>query len=499
MKIRFLLLRLLAVAFTLSPRSSWAINLLVYNTNDSGSGTLRQAVSDNKNLGGGNTIVFSNVVTGTITLTTGELLISNNVTILGPGANVLAVNGNAASRVFNITNSTVTITGLTITNGFADSSGGGISSYSSTLTLSNCTITGNMVNSGAGGILNQNSALTVNNCTISGNSTTSGGGGIENDGFNGGGANVTVIASTLSGNSASTGGGIANGGYNFGFATVTIIASTLSSNSAANGGGIFNSAVSSSSATLTVSNCTLSGNSASADGGGIYNSGFNFFGTANVTIIASTLSGNSAPTGGGIFSSSGTSAGATLEIGDTILKAGASGANIFNSGTSAIVTSDGYNLSSDNGGGFLTAAGDQINTDPMLRPLRDNGGPTPTMALLPGSPAIDTGKSFGLTTDQRGAPRPFDFPGIANASGGDGSDIGALELGRPTLNIQKVSTNAVLSWQSYYGDFTLQSVTNVIASNSWATVAGTPVVVANQNVLTNGPISGNNFYRLQGN
>ena len=57
----------------------------------------------------------------------------------------------------------------------------------------------------------------------------------------------------------------------------------------------------------------------------------------------------------------------------------------------------------------------------------------------------------------------------------------------------------VISWQSYYGDFTLQSVTNVAASNSWANVAGTPVVVASQYVLTNNPISGNKFYRLKGN
>jgi hypothetical protein len=106
---------------------------------------------------------------------------------------------------------------------------------------------------------------------------------------------------------------------------------------------------------------------------------------------------------------------------------------------------------------------------------------------------------LALTTDQRGAPRPFDFSSITNAGGGDGSDIGAFELGSPTLNIQKFNTNAVLSWQACYGGFTLQSVTNIISSNSWATVVGTPVVVASQFVLTNGPISRNRFYRLKGN
>ena len=88
---------------------SQAANLLVYNTNNSGAGSLRQAIADNTALGGGNTIIFSNVVAGTITLTSGELLITKNVTILGPGANVLAVNGNfpnTTNRVFHINNVT---------------------------------------------------------------------------------------------------------------------------------------------------------------------------------------------------------------------------------------------------------------------------------------------------------------------------------------------------------------------------------------------------------
>ena len=66
--------------------------------------------------------------------------------------------------------------------------------------------------------------------------------------------------------------------------------------------------------------------------------------------------------------------------------------------------------------------------DPLLGPLQNNGGPTLTHALLSGSPAIDQGRSFGVTTDQRGHPRPYDFSPIANATGGDGTDIGAFEL-----------------------------------------------------------------------
>ncbi len=147
-------------------------------------------------------------------------------------------------------------------------------------------------------------------------------------------------------------------------------------------------------------------------------------GSATLTITNSTLSGNSASNSGGIFNTA-----ATLTIGDTILNAGLSGANIFNDfGT---VTSLGYNLSSDDASAFLNATGDQNSTDPMLGPLQDNGGPTFTHALSPVSPAIDKGKNFtAATTDQRGTGfgRTVDNPSIANAAGGDGTDIGAFEV-----------------------------------------------------------------------
>ena len=88
-------------------------------------------------------------------------------------------------------------------------------------------------------------------------------------------------------------------------------------------------------------------------------------------------------------------------------------------------------MSSDDGGGVLTASGDQINTDPLFDPngLQNNGGPTDTIALATGSPAIDKGKDIGGTgRDQRGFVRPFDLAAIPNATGGDGSDIGAFEV-----------------------------------------------------------------------
>ena len=73
--------------------------------------------------------------------------------------------------------------------------------------------------------------------------------------------------------------------------------------------------------------------------------------------------------------------------------------------------------------------------NPRLGALANNGGTTPTHALLPGSPAIDKGNSFGSITDQRGKARPFDDPDTTNAPGGDGSDIGAYEATVASLTV----------------------------------------------------------------
>jgi hypothetical protein len=566
--------------------STHAATLTVTSNADSGAGTLRNALAGAAN---GDTINFS--ITGRITLTTGELLVTNNVTILGPGPARLAVNGNANRRVFHAQGGiTATIASLTITNGSAlGDLGGGIYNEHSTLTVSHCILSGNrarfggsIYNEGRGGtatlsvsdstisantagiagagIFNDGIAgsatLTVTNATFSGNSTASNGngGGIYNDGESSGSAILTVASSTFTGNAAyfGSGGGIYNDGgtvtvggstfsgnlaynpggggiYNVGIgATLSVATSTLVGNSASSGGGILNDGSSGGGAMLSVNTCTFSGNSASAYGGGICNDGiggtatglvatctfstnaaidgggiYNFgAGSSNTTlrVNASTLSGNSASDGGGGIFNDGSSAGhATLEIGDTILNAGASGVNITNSlGT---VISRGYNLSSDNGGGLLIGTNDQINTNPILGPLANNGGPTFTHALLTGSPAFDRGKqdaipTLGLTTDQRGQPRPFDFPSIANAPGGDGSDIGAFEANPPPLNIVASGTNLVLSWLLEGPGFRLESVTNFPASNNWALIGGTPVAIGNWFYVTTPRNAPHKFYRL---
>src|SRR5882757_9222816 len=175
-----------------------AATITVTNTNDSGVGSLRQALVDTND---GDTIDFA--VTGTIGLTGGELLVNKVLTISGPGAENLAVNGNAKSTVFHVApGKTVTFSGLTIINGYTTGSGGGIHNDHAALTLNNCTITGNS----GGGIYNDaeyveglplSALLQVNNCLITDNS----GNGIYNNAEGGRAATLLISNSTLTNNS----------------------------------------------------------------------------------------------------------------------------------------------------------------------------------------------------------------------------------------------------------------------------------------------------------
>jgi hypothetical protein len=415
--------------------------IIVTTTADSGAGSLRDAIAAASN---GDTIQFAAALNGqTIGLTSAELVIDKNITISGPGPNQLAVERGAGTGIpdFRIVHimpgRTVTISGLKISAGRLSETGGGggVRNDQATLTLNNCAVMFNFAAQVGGGIYNNNGTLEINDSSISGNSATLSCGGIYNtvngmltirdsvvDGngvmvqpplvgrsggiFNAGTAEVTNC--TISHNTGGTaGGGIDNQG------SLTIANSTLNNNTVLSiGGGIYNSGP------LTITNSTVSGNTASykglGNGGGVYHGG------GTLTITNSTISGNSAGSfdghGGGIYISAG-----TLEIGNTILNASGTGGNIFSS--SGTVISHGYNLSSDDGGGFLTATGDQTATDPMLGPLQDNGGPTFTHTLLFGSPAIDAGDpSFTPPPnfDQRGPG----FPRVLNGR----LNIGSVEV-----------------------------------------------------------------------
>jgi hypothetical protein len=445
----FYLLLLLAVCvipFALAQRTTAkgkrpANVITVTNTNDSGPGSLRQALADAND---GDTIEFA--VTGTIGLTSGELVIDKSITITGPGSDQLAVSAAPPQHTFRIfhvmASPTVIIEGLTIGPSLYFS-GCGILNDQATLTINNCVVTGNNgLDSGAGisngGTLTVNSSsiagnelvyqgtgtgiassgtLIINNSIIRGNLSGKGqtdGGGIYSSGM------LEITNSTIDGNSV---GGPGGGIFNLGVAIIT--SSTISGNFSGGGspgpqtgpgfgGGIFNGA------TLTISNSTVSGNSVLTTdtgpgrGGGIGNGG-------SLQIANSTLSGNSGTNGGAIYNGA-----APLEIANTILHAGDVGENIFNDG--GTITSLGYNLSSDNGGGYLNGPGDQTNTDPILGPLQDNGGPTQTHRPYPQSPAIDAGDpSFTPPPlyDQRG-------PGFDRVVNGR-IDIGSFEVqeGKP--------------------------------------------------------------------
>ena len=151
--------------------------------------------------------------------------------------------------------------------------------------------------------------------------------------------------------------------------------------------------------------------------------------------------------------------------------------------------------------------GDIRNTDPKLGPLQANGGPTPTHALLSGSPAIDRGHSFGLVTDGRGMTRPVNFAGIPNASGGDGSDIGAFEAqiipaeSQPVLNgAMKAGSTFQFAFTSTPGaSFTVFSTTNLALPFSNWTVTGVPIELAPGSFQFADPLATNYpncFYRV---
>jgi len=439
-------------ALLLNAADTPAATLTVTNGNDDGPGSLRQAVL---NASSGDLINFAAGIT-TISLTSDELLINKNLMINGPGANLLTVQRSTAGgtpefRIFSIgSGADVTISDLTIRNGRGYNSGG-ILNDGATLTVNNCVLTANSAGGyGGGGIMNDgssaNASLNVNNCVFDGNSADFQGGSILNFTTSSTSANLTVSNCTVSNNSAQDGGGIVNYPGFDGTATAIVSNTTMTGNSAefGRGGAIHNdSPVVDGSATLTVSNCTISGNSAYFYGGAVGNSagivqisnctlsGNSASGSgggisteyddAQVYISNCTLSGNSADVyGGGIYTQDDT----TVAVTNTILKTGASGENIYTFG--GRVVSQGYNLSNDNGSGYLNHSGDQINTDPVLGPLQDNGGPTFTHALLPGSPAIDAGDPNFTPPplyDQRGPG----YPRVVNGR----IDKGSFEVQAP--------------------------------------------------------------------
>ena len=340
--------------------------LTVVNTNDSGPGSLRDAITQaNGNTGATITVI----VPGTITLASPLPHIAATMTIDGAsaptyaGTPVVAIDGNHGGTVFTTNPGTdVRLRALTIEGGTGTT---------------------------GGGILN-NGTLTLDTSSVLNNSTAAGGngGGIYN------GGTLTVIASTIGHNSAGSGAGIFSAG------TLTLTASTVSTNTATGlGGGLLTTG----SHTQTISNSTIVGNSGAA-GGGIDNQG-------KLALVNSTVANNVAVSvnGGGIKAEA---QGINVTLTNTIVAANThSGPDDL----SGAFISGGHNLIGDaDGATGFTAPGDQTGTvasplDAMLGSLADHGGPTQTIAPASGSPATTTGDRNGLhcrTGRRRGPTRP---------------------------------------------------------------------------------------------
>ena len=418
-------------ALLLSAADMPAATITVTNGNDDGPGSLRHAISDASL---GDTINFAPNVT-IVNLTGGQLVINKNLSITGlPNQLTVRRSAHASThfRIFQITSGAVSISRLTISNGSvlggvgSDGNGGGIRS-SGELTLSDSTISGNqavgseLVGGNGGGLLNEGT-MTITRCTISENSAqystgSSGdqaaisGGGILN--YSGG--SLTITNSTISGNSCIVHDPF---GLNGSFGA---------------GGGVSNWLLGS----MTIRNCTISGNSTVATGyatttvgGGISNYGSNLRITSS-TIVHNSASGHSGALGGGIYGSPNGSTRTDSSI--IALNTASTGPDVSGAGG---LQSLGYNIIGNNAEAVISSQPtDQIGTpaapiDPLLDPLANNGGPTLTRALQPGSPAIDRGDPAAPPQDQRGYGRT----GVP--------DVGAFEFGGVATTLGNISTRA---------------------------------------------------------
>ena len=356
---------------------------------------------------GNDTIQFS--VSGTITLASTLPQITHRLRISGPVSTSITINGNGfgGGQVMQVASgATLHLKYLTIANG-ATVFGGGIFN-SGTLTVTKSAVSGNFGLAQGGGIFNQGT-LRIANSTVFGNEAQGGGGGIENDGT------LVVIDSTFSSNG---GGDGAAGILNDDGGTLTITNSTFFDNTSSHGAGAIANA-----GTLTITNSTFSGNRCMHDcSAGVENGG-------TLTVTNSTFSGNMGSPGG-------VDNGGSASLKNTILAGSMLAPPPFGRGencSGSLKTDAGYNISDDSTCGFAKtgSANNGDGVDPLLSTdgLADNGGPTETIALASGSPAIDAipvadctdqaSPAKRVSVDQRGLPRPD--------AGEDVCDIGAYE------------------------------------------------------------------------
>jgi hypothetical protein len=514
--------------------SSQAAVLVVSTLADSGPGSLRDRVAVSSP---GDTIRFS--VTGTIVLSS-SINISHTLFVQGPGPSELVVNADFVDRAFITGGNPVILSGLEIENGLVlgapgvngvfgqngtaggDAFGGAIldNSNSVSLVLSNCWITGSTAQGGQGGQGGGNPIGAAFVPGFGGNGGVGIGGAIYATG------SMTIVRCTIDFNFANGGNG-GNGGTNFN--TTSAPGGAGGNGAFGAGGGIFDSfpdTVSFTNATFTANYATggaggKGGDAVVAPGGAGGAGGPAQGGAISISMgsfCCDTIYTNSTFGGigglGGLGAPPGPKGPAGVAIGGGIYasdtECSSSMGNTVLAGNYSNGTYSNYFMAfTDAGFNFIgttdyvcSALADTTQAGTILKPINpdfapeaQNGGGLPTFSPLPDSPVIDQGYSFGLTTDERGAPRPV-YLGLPEPPGGDGSDIGAFEAGTSGLGLSVVSNNVILSWPAYYADSSLQSESSLSGSNNWRRAPGTPAIVGTQLVITNRATNSIMFYRL---
>lgn len=414
----------------LAPTRAAAAAPYVVNTNTDGpavpadcSGsntcTLRDAISLANTAGGTNSITFAATVTSPIVLSAGTLTVSGQtLAIHGLASSTTIIDGDRASTVFTVTSGgSLTLSDATVQHGAATTADGGGFANAGTLNLLDDDVIANTATSTSGG-----GFLCPPMCS------GSNGGGIASRGT------LTLTGTTVSGNAAASNGG----GIDVAGGTVTLVQSSFVQNTAEFGAGVFTT-----SGTLTASQDLFDGNNATSWSGGLWSQGTsvvvnstfynNHSGSTGVygwgagvlmvggslSLVNDTIVDNTATdTGGGLA----VWAGSVASVTNTVI-AGSSPTNCYSNGAGTFTSSGGGNDDSDSSC-LLSALSDRHDADPMVdTAVRANGGPTQTLALMPGSPLIAAGSDSACTAGAQGVDgRGVTRPQAAHC------DIGAFEV-----------------------------------------------------------------------
>jgi hypothetical protein len=321
----------------------------------------------------------------------------------------------------------VNLKNSTLSNNDALSQGGALRTFGGDVRITDSTLSANTAVGTGGAIrLNGNSDATLIRSTLSNNDAGSGGGLASS------GASVAIESSVVSGNTAESAGGLLLYGFYSNGSSSSVSDTLISGNTAyyaglysGSGGGAI--VTGSSYTPVDFDNVTVTGNTASGVGGGIAAHG-------NARFTGATISGNTASRGGGVWS---TSQSDTLRNSIVANNSATTAAErdlaVYDTTYASFQVAYTLVESTPTGGTItdVTPGSNIIGQDPQLGALAANGGPTQTLKPAAASPAVDQGKSFGLDHDQRGRNRPVDLA-TANASGGDGADMGAVELSSAT-------------------------------------------------------------------